>query len=141
MKDSSKIPDVKADDARTQSSEDEEDEDWHSVDSFTSVLDHTDLRAFRAQYHGSIGQLLIHSAGVRFVRSMPRKEVWNRTFLELVEMKKSTNSKLHPSAFLSSQALELQFTDGTTLCLDGIKDRDAAFNTIIGFSSLQWQSM
>ena len=35
--------------------------------------------------------------------------------------------------------LALAFTDGTTVKLGFFKDRDEAFNTIIGFSGLRWQ--
>lgn len=41
----------------------------------------------------------------------------------------------------SLEQLELTFIDGDVCLLDGIKDRDAAFNAIIGFSALKWQAL
>lgn len=39
------------------------------------------------------------------------------------------------------ELLELCLTDGRREVLEGMRERDAAFNSIIGFSSLQWQNL
>ena len=114
-------------------------EDSQSVVSSTSVLEGQDVISFRAQWNGNIGRLIVYSSGIRFVRSLPKKELWNRPFLDLVEMRKlqdSTVSKLTTKGLVQ---LEFTCTDGATLLLGAMKDRDEAFNTIIGFSGLQWQ--
>ena len=117
------------------------DEDWHSASSTISVLDGSDIIAYRAYSQGVVGRLIIYSGGVRFVRSLRRKEMWRREFLELAEMRKKEGSTVSRLPGLSLQSLELKSIDGTKLALEGMKDRDSAFNTIIGFSGLQWQSL
>ena len=121
---------------------DDDDEGWYSANSTTSVLETSDIRAFRAHCSGSTGRFIIFSKGVRFVRSFPppKKELWRYDFLELAEMRKiegSTFSKL----VSSPDQLEIKLTDGTKVQIEGMKERDEAFNTVIGFSSLQWQSL
>lgn len=37
--------------------------------------------------------------------------------------------------------LELWLTDGRREVLEGMRERDGAFNSIIGFSSMQWQNL
>ena len=116
---------------------DGEDEDWYSVSSSTSILDETDIITYRAQTKGVVGRLIIFSGGIRFVRSIGQKEVWRRSFLELVEMRKVDGSVLSKLKISSRQQIEFKFTDGTSL-MEGMRNRDDAFNTIIGFSGLQW---
>ncbi len=115
----------------------DEDEDWHSVSSSTSVLEDSDIIGFRAQSKGIIGRLIVFSGGIRFVRSIRRKEMWRRSFLELAEMRKVEGSTMSRLTMASRQQIEFKFTDGSSL-MEGMKDRDEAFNTIIGFSGLQW---
>ena len=116
---------------------DDEDEDWHSVNSSTSVLEDTDIIAFRAQSKGVIGRIVVFSGGIRFVRSIGHKEIWRRSFLELTEMRKVEGSIMSRLTMVSRQRLEFKFTDGNTL-MEGMRDRDDAFNTIVAFSGLQW---
>ncbi|KAL8704655.1 MAG: hypothetical protein Q9201_002189 [Fulgogasparrea decipioides] len=122
-------------------SDDDDDEDWHTTSSATNVLDGSDLVAYRAYSHGTVGQLIIYAGGVRFVRSIKRRELWRRSFLELAEMRKKEGSSVSRLPAVPSHSLELKCIDGSRLILDGIKERDSAFNTIIGFSGLQWQSL
>ncbi len=114
-----------------------EDEDWHSVSSSKSVLEDSDIIAFRAQSKGLIGRIVVFSGGIRFVRSIGQKEIWRRSFLELAEMRKVEGSVVSKFMMASRQQLEFKFIDGSTL-MEGMRDRDEAFNTIIGFSGLQW---
>lgn len=114
-------------------------DDSQSVISSTSILEGQDVISFRAQWKRSIGRLIVSSSGIRFVRSLPKKELWSRSFLELVEMRKlqgSTVSKLVKKAL---EQFELTCTDGAILRMEAMKNRDEAFNTIIGFSGLRWQ--
>ncbi|KAL8674867.1 MAG: hypothetical protein Q9168_000753 [Polycauliona sp. 1 TL-2023] len=120
----------------------EQDEDWHSVDSTTSILDGMDFVSYRAFSEGDVGRLIVYSGGVRFVRSWGRKELWRRSFLELVEMRKkdgSSGSKV--SMFSSLQSLEIKFLDSSKVLVEGMRERDAAFSTILGLSGLMWQSL
>ncbi len=126
--------------------QDDADEEWHSASSSVNILDSTDILAFRAYSQGSIGRFIIYSGGVRFVQSLTKREIWRRTFPELVEMRKpdgssSWVSKLTLSKKSIGSQLELVFTDGEVVNFKAIKDRDGAFNAIIGFSSLRWQSL
>ncbi|KAI9807174.1 MAG: hypothetical protein M1825_005892 [Sarcosagium campestre] len=123
-------------------------EDWKSVDSLHSILDQSDVVALRCDCNGTLGRLHVCSSGVYFVRSVGKTELWRRSFLELTEMNKIQADiegwQLDGSALskmASLQKLELHFIDGRAVTLSKMKDRDAAFNTIIAFSALQWQSL
>lgn len=121
---------------------DDQDDDgasWHSTDSSCNVLDSCDIVFFSARSEKAFGRLIIYANGVRFVRSSNGKEVWRRTFLELAEMRKLVGSALSRVTLKALEQLELIFTDGSSVVLEAMKDRDEAFNTIIGFSALQWQ--
>ncbi|KAL8697586.1 MAG: hypothetical protein Q9224_002241 [Gallowayella concinna] len=118
-----------------------EDEDWHSASSSTSILNRSDVVSYRAFSQGVIGRLIVYSAGVRFVRSVKRKEVWRHSFLELAEMRKQDGSAVSKLPRVSSQSLELKFIDSSKIVVEGMRERDAAFSSIIGLSGLQWQSL
>lgn len=127
-------------------SEDEENGDgdgegWCSACSTTSVLEASDIRSFRCQSLKVIGRLVIDSKGVRFVRSLPKKELWRRNYLDLAEMRKVEGSTMSKLASLSPNQLEIKFIDGSKLHFEGMKERDEAFNTIVAFSGMQWQSL
>lgn len=130
------IPNIAIDDGGS-----DDDEDWHSVRSSTSVLGKTDIMAYRAWSQGAIGRLVIYAGGVRFVRSLKRKESWRYSFLDLAEMRKQEASLLSRLPTVSSHSLELKLIDGSVFTIEGLKDRDSAFNSIIGFSGLQWQAL
>ncbi|KAK0510724.1 hypothetical protein JMJ35_007156 [Cladonia borealis] len=136
------VPKIRVENPESEIEDTDDDEGWDSASSTTSVLETSDIRAFRAHCSGTTGRFIIFSKGIRFVRSfpLPKKELWRYDFLELAEMRKiegSTFSKL----VSSPDQLEIKLTDGTKLQIEGMKERDEAFNTIIGFSSLQWQSL
>lgn len=118
---------------------DDDEESWHSAESSSSVLEDTDILSFRAQSGGSRGRLVIYANGIRFIRSFKRKELWRRSFLEIAEMRKIEGSAASRITFKTLEQLELTWTGGSTMVLGSMKDRDEAFNSIIGFSALQWQ--
>lgn len=120
---------------------DDNDEDWHSATSSTSVLDDSDILSFRAHLQGVVGRLIIHSGGIRFVRSLNKKELWRRTFLELAEMRKLEGSLFSKITMKTFEQLEIKSCDGDSVLLEKLKNRDEAFNAIIGFSALQWQAL
>lgn len=130
------IPWVEVDDSNT----DETDEDWYSVSSTTSILDATDILSFRAHSQGVVGRLIIYSGGIRFVRGLTKKELWRRMFFELDEMRKLEGSWTS-KVMKNCEQLEIKFCDGEFLVLEKMRNRDEAFNAIIGFSSLQWQAL
>ena len=117
----------------------EDDESWHSADSSSSVLEAADIMSFRARSEGHTGRLVVYTNGIRFVRSVKKQEIWRRSFLELAEMRKLEGSKASRITLKTWEQLELTFMDGSSMILGSMKDRDEAFNTIIGFSALQWQ--
>lgn len=118
---------------------DSDDEDWHSMSSGMSILNGQDIIGFRAQWNSNVGRLVVYSGGIRFVRSLSKKELWNRSYLELVEMRKVQGSTLSKLTMATLEQLEFTCTDGVLLHIEAVKDRDEAFNTILGFSGLQWQ--
>ena len=120
---------------------DSDDEGWYSASSSTSVLEASDIRSFRAQSHGVIGRLIVFTKGVRYVRSLPKKELWRKDYLEFVELRKMEGSNASKLTSLSPDQLDIKCTDGETFKIKGMVERDEAFNTIIAFSGLQWQSL
>lgn len=98
-----------------------------------------DVLSLRCRYQGTIGRLVINTSGIRFIRSIPSKEVWRRPYRELAEMRKINEAKL--ATLKRENVLELKFTDGTSEQIEAMKQRDNAFNAIIGFSGLQWQML
>ena len=121
--------------------DDGDDEGWCSACSTTSILEASDIRSFRCQSQKVIGRLVVHSKGVRFVRSLPKKELWRWNYLDLAEMRKVEGSTMSKLASLSPNQLEIKLIDGSKLHCEGMKERDEAFNTIIAFSGMQWQSL
>ena len=117
----------------------DDDESWHSAESSSSVLEGTDILSFRARSEGHTGRLVIYANGIRFVRSFKKQEIWRRSFLELAEMRKLEGSTASHITMGTWEQLELTFIDGSSMILGAMKDRDEAFNSIIGFSALQWQ--
>ncbi len=114
---------------------------WYSACSKTSVEEASDIRSFRCQSHKVIGRLVVYSEGIRFVRSLPKKELWRRKYLDLAEMRKVEGSTISKLASLSPNQLEIKCIDGSKLHIEGMKERDEAFNTVIAYSGMQWQSL
>lgn len=134
------IPKLRVGDNDSEEDADSDDDGWYSASSSTSVLEATDIRSFRARSAGVSGRLIIFSKGIRFVRSTKTKEMWIYDFLDLVEMRKIKGNRLS-KVFTSPDQLEIKLVDGAKLQLEGMKEREEAFNSIIAFSSLQWQSL
>lgn len=137
------VPKIRVENGQSEDEEaDEDDDGWYSASSTTSVLEASDIRSFRAQYSGNLGRLIVFSKGIRFVRSLPpKKETWRCDYLELAEMRKVEGSTVSKLTSGSPDQLEIKCIDGSKLHFDGMKERDEAFNTIIAFSSLQWQNL
>ena len=138
------VPRIKVDGGNSEDEVDEnddDDEDWFSACSTTSILEASDIRSFRCQSHHVRGRLIIFSKGIRFVRSLPKKELWRLDYLDLAEMRKVEGSTMSKLASLSPDQLEIKSIDGSKFHLEAMKERDSAFNSIVGFSGLQWQSL
>lgn len=134
------LPRIRVGDDKSGSEALSDDEGWYSASSSTSVLGASDIRSFRASYQGTIGRLIVYSGGIRLVRRMKQQELWDLPFHGLAEMRKVEGSK--SSKLISSpDQLELESVEGRIFSLGAMKERDEAFNTIIGFSGLQWQSL
>lgn len=120
---------------------DDSDDSWfYSANSTASVLEPTDIRSFNASFEGTVGRFVIFTQGIRFVCRSKISELWSYKFSELVEMLKVEGTRT--SKFSSSaDQLEIRCTNRDQLNLEGMKERDEAFNTVIAFSSLQWQSL
>jgi len=109
------------------------------IQSERTTLDDIDVLSFRCKWRGTLGHLILSTSGLRFVRSIPGKDVWRRSYQELDEMRKISGSKL--ARLKQEHTLEFQFTDGTAEQIEAMKQRDKAFNSIVGFSGLQWQML
>ena len=119
----------------------DDDQGWYSACSTNSILEFSDIRSFRCQSHKAIGRLIVHSKGIRFVRILPTKELWRRNYLDLAEMRKVEGSTISKLTSLSPNRLEIECIDGSKLHLEGMKERDEAFNIIVAHSGMQWQSL
>lgn len=138
------VPKIRVENSESEETDtdvDDDDEGWYSASSTISVLEASDIRSFRAHHAGTIGRLIVFSKGICYVRSVPtKKELWRHDFLDLAEMRKVEGSALS-KVVSSPDQLEIKLTDESKLKIEGMKERDEAFNTIIAFSSLQWQSL
>lgn len=117
-------------------------ESYHTVDSATSVCDGETLLTFRCTFKRYPGRFGISSSSISFTSWLKQGESWTRSFLSLVEMRKhdGSNFKRVPVS-RSTDVLELTFTDGTSVLLKSMKERDECFNAIIGFSGMQFQHL
>ena len=131
---------IEGDGAADEAPYDSDDSGFFSTESTASVLESNDIRSFRAYCKGVVGRFIVFSRGIRFVRSLKKKEMWRYEFLDLMEMRKVEGTRI--SKMVSSpDQMEIKCIDGSRLSLQGMRERDEAFNTVIAFSSLQWQSL
>ena len=127
--------------ARDEGNNADDDQSWYSACSTNSARDISDIRSFRCQSHHVFGRLVVHSKGIRFVRTLPTKELWRRNYLDLAEMRKVEGSTLSKLTSLSPNQLEIKCVDRSKLHLEGMKERDEAFNMIVAHSGMQWQNL
>lgn len=78
---------------------------------------------------------------MRFVQSFPKKQIWSRPYRKLKEVCKLRDSAVLKLTRSSIEQLEFEFRDGTIEKIQGIKERDETFNTILGFSGLRLQAL
>jgi hypothetical protein len=135
------------------------DESFHSAQS--TLHENRDILSFGCTYLHTPGRFVISTYGIRFVPSirhlLPHRS-FDKPFSALVEMSKrqTRSSILSPLAKVTTgmDKLELRFrAEDTALRMDGIgaeddilllenmRERDKAFNTVIGFSGLRWQHL
>jgi hypothetical protein len=148
---------------------DEEDDDCDSMASFDSAQSFMDASVseilhFRCVYQRRPGRLILTPTGFHWrsslMRNTDRPSKFYHAYHDIVEM-----SKKHASANVLSpiikftttmDQLELRvrvhgkYTDQQgssddratkTILLENMTNRDKAFNTILGFSGLQWQNL
>ena len=132
------IPSIQFTDDEASSTDDME--DWQSVSSSMSVLDDDDLRSFRGFYGSAPGRLLVFTNGLRFLDGVTKVERWRLLFNEIFTIRKKEN-KVASRLFLPPGALEVQTIEEKKFRIDGMQDRDDAFNTIIALSGRRWQSL
>lgn len=119
-----------------------DDEGYETADSARSVCDGETLFTFRCTCNGVPGHFGITSSSLRFMPWLKQGDSWTRPFVSLVEMRKHDGSSLKRMLGPKSIAvLELTFTDGASVVLNAMRGRDKAFNTVIGFSGMEWQSL
>jgi hypothetical protein len=100
--------------------------------------------SFSAEWQGIPGRLVMCPTGVCFLPGARKKEMWKLPFARMKEMRKLqilAKVKPHRKRARQTDHLEFKAVDGGTLRLAMVRHRNLAFNSIIGFSKLQWQSM
>ena len=132
---------VRADDSEDEENTNGDKDGWYSACSTTSSVEASDIRSFRCQAQKVGGRLVIYSNGIRFVRSLSKKELWKRDYLDLAEVIKAEGSTMSSLASLSRNQLEIICVDGSKFRLKGIEGRDELFNCIIAYSGMKWQSL
>lgn len=146
-------------------------EDRNSVDPLETAHPHLsdiserDILAFACTYHKRPGQLVLSRTSLRFRPSAITKHAFfspssfEHPYTSLIEMTKHQNSSiLSPldNLTMGSDQLELTFRSACpgneilrmdpengvdTVILENVRDRNKAFNALIGFSGLRWQHM
>jgi hypothetical protein len=117
-------------------SEDDDSASFHSTESTSSILGGLDILSFRCTMHSMPGRFIIFSDGLRFQRTSSGTEGWRRLWSELVEIEK-TNPKT--AGLIKTDGIRLAFADGKEVKLEHVRQRDKAFNCILGFSGLRFQ--
>ena len=131
---------VIGDDASKRSDDTSSEDDWCSVSSTAGILEGSNIGSFRGFFGGSIGRLIVSFDGVCFVHSLTKAQAWSFLYIELAELRKSVGSRI-TKVITSPDRLEIATVSGIDVIVEGMKERDEAFNAIIAFSALQWQSL
>lgn len=116
-----------------------DDDEWHSASSTFSLLVSGDVRSFRGSYQFRLGRLIISTTRLRFVDSSTNTEVWTVPFTRVASLTKFEGGKAS-KMLLSPHQLQIQTLDNEVFLIKGLQERDEAFNNIVAFSGLQWQS-
>ncbi|TVY55057.1 hypothetical protein LCER1_G007475 [Lachnellula cervina] len=141
-------------------SNDSDSESFYSSHS-VPIDEEIDIMSFSCVYLHVPGRFIISTTAIRFVSSTPLSyESFHKPYSSLVEISKrqSRSSILSPLAKITTgmDKLELWFNDAgasagmhgmgdmgnaTPVLLENMRDRDKAFNSVIGFSGLRWQHL
>jgi hypothetical protein len=129
----------------------------HTTYSFTAqYIDDIgrDILSFGYTYVHAPGRFIISTHGVRFTSEVGRFlhfESFHKPFSKLVEMSKrqTKSSILSPLAKVTTgmDKLELRFRgrecgmDAEVVVLENMRERDKAFNALLGFSGVMWQHL
>jgi hypothetical protein len=99
----------------------------------------SDIFATSCTWNTITGHIIITFTTIRFTRHFPKKELWNRPFTSLLEIKKGNGQT---SIIKKTQNfLELTFKDGSVETLEQLKKKDEVFNVAVAFSGLTWQQI
>lgn len=85
------------------------------------------------------GTAVLTMTDIRFMRKIPRQELWRRGYKDLLRLRKGEGriSPFHGTAHL----VELHFKDGSAEKLEHLTKNDTLFNLIFAFSGLQWRQI
>jgi hypothetical protein len=113
-----------------------------------------DILSFGYTYFHVPGRFIISTHGVQFTSEVGRFlhfKSFHKPFSELVEMSKrqTKSSILSPLAKVTTgmDKLELRFRgreggmDAEVVVLENMRERDKAFNALLGFSGVRWQHL
>jgi len=134
----------------------DENEEWHTPPSTPPST--PTLLAFRAHHASHSGNLLITPTSIRFVTTSPlhknpQRELFSLPFPLLSEMRKidgrisrlaKISGALPKRAKESGEDLLLIKIDAEKVLVEGVRGRDEAFNSILGFSGasgVRWVSL
>ncbi|PQE29214.1 hypothetical protein CJF30_00004276 [Rutstroemia sp. NJR-2017a BBW] len=139
-------------------------ESFHSATEETPDVEERDILSFTCTYGHVPGRLVMSTTSLRFEPAALTKVIdagtFNKPFSELVEMTKlqSHDDSADPLGATSAvkDKLELRFMgkeegvheyelrqneNTQVMLIENMKQRDKAFNAIIAFSGIQWQSL
>lgn len=139
-------------------------ESYHSATEETDDIEERDILSFTCTYGHVPGRLVMSTTSLRFEPATVTKifdaNDFNKPFSELIEMSKlqSHDDISDPLGAISwvKDKLELRFIgkqegvheyelrqneNTQVILIENLKQRDKAFNAIIAFSGIQWQSL
>jgi len=90
------------------------------------------LFAEEAIWQDTTGTILITPSEISFTRKIPKREMWRKDLCDVVSISKGDGetSMLHRT----SHVAELEFRDGSVVCLRGCVENDMLFNVVFAFS-------
>jgi hypothetical protein len=103
----------------------------------TLASTNVDIFANSCKWSGITGRLVVSTASIRFIRSLPRTVVWEHQYADLAELRKGAGQSTKPNK--NHASLEFIIKDDSAKVVEKLKNRDELFNIIIAFSGLEWE--
>jgi hypothetical protein len=85
------------------------------------------------------GHIVITFTTIRFIRQFPRKDLWERPFTSLLEIKKGDGKTAIVKK--TENFMVLTFKDGSVETVEKLEKKDELFNVIVAFSGVTWQQI